>query len=120
MKARIMYDREFIDECADRGGPRSVFQRINWASPDSSVSATERCRPMTATTSAKPGDSYRRFRLRNTRVDFCLDRIADVRVSKFSRDLNHAAKNCRIIDVPETPSILRMYKISTTVYLEKS
>lgn len=28
MKARIMRDRGFIGECADRGGPASVFQMI--------------------------------------------------------------------------------------------
>lgn len=93
MKARIMRDREFIGEYADRGGPASVFQTITG---HHRILASQRRQQ-----AVKP-EWLLSIRLRNTQIHFCLD------ASTNSRDLNHAAKNCQIIDVPECPSMLNM------------
>lgn len=109
IKARIMRDRGFIGECADRGGPASVFQTITGHHRILGISATTgRQRQQQA---VKPEwllsiDSPAQYARKSIFVW-----IADA--STNSRDLNHVAKNCQIIDIPESPSMLNDVKSAT-------
>lgn len=108
MKARIMRDRGFIGECADRGGPASVFQTITG---HHRIPASRRRRQQAANRRLLSS----RFACALRKSHLCLDPDPRRRVfSPFKSRRLKDKRNCQIIvsEFPSTPKDKRVKSVT--------